>query len=207
MRKLFCESRVYFRIKLITLLDPSNIFIDFIFSESESPASHAASEEREKSADLTAGSDDEQAGEEKKKKKTKKAKKVVKKKEKKEKEDTPPRLKLDLDTKPKVNKAKMFEQKNVEEAKPPPAARSTGKLTGALAAMKAEEAKMKEAEEQKKQIEEKMKRMKAEQEAKKTTAAEGEQSENEEGEHLGDENGSEKGLCIFVFFFQCSAID
>lgn len=44
--------------------------------------------------------------------------------------------------------------------KPPPKKKVGGKLSGALAAMKAEEQKMKEAEEQKKQIEEKMKKMK-----------------------------------------------
>lgn len=194
---------MYLESNQLTIINASNFFVDLIFSESETPEPYAVSEEREISAELTAGSDDEQAVEEKKKKKTKKTKKVVKKKaEKKEKEDTLPSLKLDVDTKPKVNKSKMFEQKKpVEEAKPPPKARVTGKLTGALAAMKAEEVKMKEAEEQKKQIEEKMKRMKEEQEAKKTAAAEGEHSENEEGEHSGDENASEKGVCICLHFF------
>lgn len=62
------------------------------------------------------GSDDEGAGE--KKKKGKKAKKVVKKKEKKEKEASPPKLKLDLgDSKPKVSKAKMFQQAAEEKPK------------------------------------------------------------------------------------------
>lgn len=62
------------------------------------------------------GSDDEGSGEKKEKKKGKKAKKVVKKKEKKEKEPSPPKLKLDMgDSKPKVNKAKMFEQSQKEE--------------------------------------------------------------------------------------------
>lgn len=62
------------------------------------------------------GSDDEGAGEKKEKKKVKKAKKVVKKKEKKEKEPSPPKLKLDMgDSKPKVSKAKMFEQSQKEE--------------------------------------------------------------------------------------------
>lgn len=106
------------------------------------------------------------------------------------------------DSKPKVNKAKMFEQKEENPLgekkkllfvkkksnkslktlnyykigaerikykylfpwtfsdKPPPKKKAGGKLSGALAAMKAEEQKMKEAEEQKKQIEEKMKKMK-----------------------------------------------
>lgn len=76
------------------------------------------SEERENSAEPVAGSDDEGAGE-KKAKKSKKAKKTVKKtKEKKEKEPSPPKLKLDMgDSKPKVNKAAMFQQKK-EEVKP-----------------------------------------------------------------------------------------
>lgn len=74
------------------------------------------SEDREKSVDAVSGSDDEGAGEKKEKKKTKKAKKVVKKKEKKEKESSPPKLKLDMgESKPKVNKAKMFEQSQKEE--------------------------------------------------------------------------------------------
>lgn len=64
--------------------------------------------------DGVSGSDDEGSGE--KKKKGKKAKKVVKKKEKKEKEPSPPKLKLDMgDSKPKVSKAKMFEQSQKEE--------------------------------------------------------------------------------------------
>lgn len=41
---------------------------------------------------------------------------VKKKAEKKEKEASPPKLKLDMgDSKPKVNKAKMFEQKTEEK--------------------------------------------------------------------------------------------
>lgn len=68
-------------------------------------------EDQEKSIDAVSGSDDE-GGEKKEKKTKKKAKKVVKKKEKKEKEPSPPKLKLDFgDSKPKINKAKMFEQK------------------------------------------------------------------------------------------------
>lgn len=165
------------------------------YRESESPASTGVAEDREKSVE-TAGSDEEGSGE--KKKKPKKAKKVVKKKaEKKEKESSPPKLKLDLDTKPKVNKAKLFEQQQKAEKpmdKPPPKVKS-GKLSGALAAMKAEEEKMKEAEEQKKAIEEKMKQMKAEQEAKKGNAGEDGDEENEE--HSGNEHsGSEKGRLI-----------
>lgn len=74
------------------------------------------SEDREKSVDAISGSDDEGTGEKKEKKKAKKAKKVVKKKDKKEKEPSPPKLKLDMgDSKPKVSKAKMFEQSQKEE--------------------------------------------------------------------------------------------
>lgn len=190
------------------VMDLSNVEIIYVedddieesdYRESESPAS--VTDEREKTAEPTT-SDDEAGGE--KKKKPKKGKKVVKKKEKKEKEkeDTPPRLKLDLDPpKPKVNKAKLFEQnQKAAEEKPldkPPPKKKGGNLTGALAAMKAEEAKLKEAEEQKKQIEEKMKRMKAEQEAKKAKLAEEKAAaaaadqENEQGSD--DERGSEDG--------------
>lgn len=53
-----------------------------------------------------------------------------------------------------------YESFRVISEKRPPTKKMGGQLSGALAAMKAEEAKMKEAEEQKKQIEEKMKRMK-----------------------------------------------
>lgn len=158
------------------------------YRESESPASTLA-EDREKSAE-TGGSDEEGSGE--KKKKPKKAKKVVKKKaEKKEKESSPPKLKLDLD-KPKVNKAKLFAQAAEKPMDKPPPKVKSGKLAGALAAMKAEEEKMKEAEEQKKAIEEKMLQMKAEQEAKK---GDGEQ-DGEDEEHSGNEGGSEKGESI-----------
>lgn len=171
------------------------------YRESESPASVTESagddrESRERSAELTAGSDDEGGEKEQKKSKKKKPKKVVKKKV--EKKEESPKLKLDMgDSKPKVNKAKMFEQQQKAAAekpmdKPPPKAK-TGKLSGALAAMKAEEQKMKDAEEQKKAIEEKMKAMKAEQEAKKTAAAEDEDGENEDGEHSENEDGSDKG--------------
>lgn len=169
------------------------------YRESESPASvieGGDDDSRERSAELTAGSDDEGGEKEQKKSKKKKPKKVVKKKV--EKKEESPKLKLDMgDSKPKVNKAKMFEQQQKAAAekpmdKPPPKAK-TGKLSGALAAMKAEEQKMKDAEEQKKAIEEKMKAMKAEQEAKKTAAAEDEDAENEDGEHSENEDGSDKG--------------
>lgn len=83
-------------------------------------------------------------------------------------------------------------QLNVDK---PPKKVGGGKLTGALAAMKAEEAKMKEAEEQKKQIEDKMKAMKAEQEAKKSAAAEASAAADEEEEK---EEGSERGMCEMV---------
>lgn len=162
------------------------------FRESESPAS-TVHEDHEKSADLEGGSDEDTSVD--KKKKPKKAKKVVKKKEKKEKEPSPPKLKLDLD-KPKVNKAKMFEQQRAAEKpmdKPPI---KSGKLSGALAAMKAEEEKMKAAEEQKKAIEEKMKQMKAEQEAKKAGSEQGDDDGNEE--HSGNE-GSQKGTSSRFF--------
>lgn len=201
------------------VMDLSNVEIIYVedddydesdYRESESPASTIGTDDREKTAELTAGSDDEQQPEKKKKSK-KGGKKVTKKKgekKEKEKEDTPPRLKLDMDPpKPKVSKAKMFEQsQKAAEEKPldkPPPKKKGGKLTGALAAMKAEEAKMKEAEDQKKQIEEKMKRMKAEQEAKKeqaaqekVEAAEAEAAENEnDDEERGsdDEGGSQRG--------------
>lgn len=85
----------------------------------------------------------------------------------------------------------------------PPKKVGGGKLTGALAAMKAEEAKMKDAEEQKKQIEDKMKAMKAEQEAKKTAAAEAAAAAAEEEEEEKEE-GSERGMCemmILNIFF------
>lgn len=183
------------------VLDLGNVEILYVeddelesdYRESESPASTEVAEDREKSVE-TAGSDEEGSGE--KKKKPKKAKKVVKKKaEKKEKESSPPKLKLDLDTKPKVNKAKLFEQQQKAAEKPmdkPPPKVKSGKLSGALAAMKAEEEKMKEAEEQKKAIEEKMKQMKAEQEAKKENGEPDGDEENEE--HSGNEGGSEKGF-------------
>lgn len=213
------------------VMDLSNVEIIYVedddydesdYRESESPASTIGTDDREKTAELTAGSDDEQP--EKKKKTKKGAKKVVKKKsekKEKEKEDTPPRLKLDMDPpKPKVSKAKMFEQtQKAAEEKPldkPPPKKKGGKLTGALAAMKAEEAKMKEAEDQKKQIEEKMKKMKAEQEAKKEQAAQDKAdaaaAEDEENEERGseDEGGSEKGSddeghsgTRVVFFCSC----
>lgn len=173
------------------VLDLGNVEILYVeddelesdYRESESPASTVA-EDREKSAE-TGGSDEEGSGE--KKKKPKKAKKVVKKKaEKKEKELSPPKLKLDMD-KPKVNKAKLFQQQQEKPMDKPPPKVKSGKLAGALAAMKAEEEKMKEAEEQKKAIEEKMLQMKAEQEAKKGDG------EGDDEEHSGNEGGSEKG--------------
>lgn len=173
------------------------------YRESESPSSIID----ESIAGDTPGEGEEDAPKEKKKKK---AKKTTKKKEKKEKEPSPPKLKLDMGpAAPKVSKAKMFQQQQEKEekekaAEKPPPKRKGGKLTGALAAMQAEEAKQKEAEEQKKLIEEKMKKMKAEQEAKKQAEAEANEENDEENqeEHeerdesempeSGDERGSEE---------------
>lgn len=175
------------------------------YRDSESPSSVIL--ESEGGESIEGGEGEEAAPKEKKKKK---GKKVVKKKEKKEKEASPPKLKLDMPEKPKISKAKLFEQQQAKEekekaAEKPPPKRKGGKLTGALAAMQAEEAKQKEAEEQKRIIEEKMKKMKAEQEAKKQADAEArdegdeeEQEEHEEHEESempesGDEHGSEDG--------------
>lgn len=171
------------------------------YRDSESPGSVIL--ESEGGEPIEGGDGEEAAPKEKKKKK---GKKVIKKKEKKEKEPSPPKLKLDMPEKPKISKAKLFEQQQAREekekaAEKPPPKRKGGKLTGALAAMQAEEAKQKEAEEQKKLIEEKMKKMKAEQEAKKQAEAE-ERAEDEEEEpedreesempESGDEQGSEE---------------
>lgn len=180
------------------------------YRESESPSSIID----ESIAGDTPAEGEEDAPKEKKKKK---AKKTVKKKEKKEKEASPPKLKLDMGpAEPKVSRAKAFQQEQAKDekekkAEKPPPKRKGGKLTGALAAMQAEEAKQKEAEEQKRLIEEKMKKMKAEQEAKKQAEAEaraqGNEEENEDeheereesempesgDERASEERGSEEG--------------
>lgn len=161
-------------------------FEDSDFRESETPESTAATEDVKEPS----GSDDE-AKEDKKKKK--KAKKPVKKKEKKEKEDTPPKLKLDLGPPAsKVNKSKLFQQKEAAlPAKPPP---KRGKLPGALAA-KEEEAKA--AAEAERLAEEERKRQEEEEEEEARRLAE-EEAENEHGSD--DEQRGTKAPNFFVHF-------
>lgn len=182
------------------VMDLSNVEIIYVeddeiedsdFRESETPESITAPDP-DRASQEPSGSDDELK--EEKKKKAKKAKKPVKKKEKKEKEDTPPKLKLDLGpAAPKVNKAKMFEQKGGEKplpSKPPPK-----RLAGPLAAMKEAEEAAKKAEEERLAQEEAQR--KAQEEAE---AAAGEEEEKEGGSDA-EEHGSDdeqKGMGIYI---------